>query len=207
MVIEQQYNRLKSKFDQKVGELNRVKKQLVAEETQIRQIKKDIHRHEAAFKLVQAVALQTQKQIEIQVSDVASLGMSTVFEVPYNVILEFVQKANRTEGNIIFEEGNNQIDPLNNSGGGVVDIASFCLRAASMSLQSGQIRNIMLLDEPFKFTSAKYQPAVSELLQEISKIIGLQILIVTHQAPAVEYADKVFHIVKEGKTSTVEEDP
>ncbi len=38
----------------------------------------------------------------------------------------------------------------------------------------------MVLDEPFKFVSEQYQPAIRVMLEQLSRDLQLQIIMVTH---------------------------
>jgi DNA repair exonuclease SbcCD ATPase subunit len=87
-----------------------------------------------------------------------------------------------------------EIDPMTASGGGVVHVASFALRIAMWSLQRPRPRETILLDEPFHFLSRDLQPKASELLKVISKRLGIQFVIVTHDDSLTEAADKVFEV-------------
>jgi DNA repair exonuclease SbcCD ATPase subunit len=37
------------------------------------------------------------------------------------------------------------------------------------------------LDEPFRFVSDEYQPAVADLMEEMADKLGIQFIIVTHE--------------------------
>ena len=51
---------------------------------------------------------------------------------------------------------------------------------------------VIILDEPLRFLSVDLQERASIMIKEISKKLGLQFLIVTHESTLASYADKVF---------------
>jgi ABC-type sugar transport system ATPase subunit len=57
----------------------------------------------------------------------------------------------------------------------------------------------MILDEPLRFVSAKYQEKASAMIKEISEKLGIQFIIVTHNEVLASYADRTFEVtIKKG---------
>lgn len=73
-----------------------------------------------------------------------------------------------------------ELDPMSSTGGGVVDVASFALRIAALLMQKPAGRLLLILDEPFRFVSEEYRDRVKDLVEELSKELGIQFIIVTH---------------------------
>lgn len=155
--------------------------------------------HEKAKEIVRSVGIKTQQQLQFHISDITSLAMEAVFENPYKLKVEFIQRRNKTECDLSFTRDGNEIDPMEESGGGAVDLASFALRIASWSLQTPHSRNTIILDEPMRFLSEDLQEKASAMLKEISKKLKIQFIIVTHEPTLAAYADKVFEVsIKKG---------
>lgn len=140
---------------------------------------------------VQIVAEQTQKKIEYHISNLVSMALSAVFPDPYEFSLQFVQRRNKTEADLIFKKDGNEGDPLDISGGGALDVASFALRAATWSIKPS--RKVLLLDEPGKFISRDLQEKFGEMLKTISTKLGIQLIVISHIPEIISYADKVFN--------------
>lgn len=136
--------------------------------------------YDTAQKLAQQVAQQVQESAHAQVADVVSACLEAVFEEPYTFRIVFEQKRGRTEARLVFERDGLEVDPLTASGGGVVDVASFALRVACLSMQRPRPRMLLILDEPFKFVSRCYLPRVRALLERMTEEQNIQILMVTH---------------------------
>lgn len=180
--------------NQIVRELDDVKEELV-------DLKRSIRRHEQAREIVRAVGLETQKQLQFHISDITSLALEAVFDDPYELKVDFVQRRNKTECDLLFVRDDMEIHPLSSSGVGAIDIASFALRIASWSMKRPHTRNTIILDEPFKHLSVDLQDRASAMIKEVSDKLGLQFIIITHDPTLGNYADKVFNVrLRRGKT-------
>ena len=146
-----------------------------------------------AREVVQIVAEETQKNLEFQVSTLVSSALASVFPEPYEFNLQFVQRRNKTEADLIFTKGKNTTDDLiETAGGGAVDVASFALRIALWSIK--QTRPIMIIDEAFRFLSLDLQEKASDMIKEISTRLGIQVIMVSHLPGMIRAADKVIEI-------------
>jgi len=67
--------------------------------------------------------------------------------------------------------------------GGVLDVAAFALRL-SVVLASRK-EKVLVLDEPFRFVSKEFRPAVSRLLEVLAAEFGVQIIQITHATELV----------------------
>jgi len=192
---------LRNALEQMKGKRDQIQHGIDNAEQFIREKKKDLRRHEQAREIIREVGLKTQQQLQFHISDITSLALEAVFDNPYKLITEFIQRRNKTECDLYFERDGNRIDPLSASGGGTVDVASFALRVASWSMQRPRSRNVLILDEPFRYLSSDLLPKASEMLNQISKKLKLQIIMVTHAEELIENADRVFEVkIKKGKS-------
>ena len=161
--------------------------------------KRKLHQHEEARELIREAGLKTQQQLQYHISDITTLALDAVFDDPYKLVVEFVQRRNKTECDLYFERDGERTDPLSASGGGAVDVAAFALRIASWSMQRPRSRNVIILDEPMKYLSANYQERGSAMLKEISERLNIQFIIVTHEPILAQYADRTFEVsIKKG---------
>jgi len=192
---------LRNALEQMKGKRDQIQHDIDNAEQFIKEKKKDLRRHEQAREIIREVGLKTQQQLQFHISDITSLALEVVFDNPYKLITEFIQRRNKTECDLYFERDGNRIDPLSASGGGTVDVASFALRVASWSMQRPRSRNVLILDEPFRYLSSDLLPKASEMLNQISKKLKLQIIMVTHAEELIENADRVFEVkIKKGKS-------
>lgn len=187
---------LRNKLEQKKGQRDRIQKELDTLSDQITEVRRDVIRHQEAREIIRKVGLATQQQLQYHISDITSLALGDVFDDPYELQVEFVQRRNKTECDIFFTRDEEKIDPIMASGGGAVDVAAFALRIAAWSMQSPRTRNTIILDEPFKFVDKRTDrlERASEMVKELSDRLGLQFIIVTHEETLASYADKTFNV-------------
>ena len=138
------------------------------------------------------VAKATQGRLELQLTDLVSMCMSTVFPGNSKFRVNFEQRRNTLEADLFIVEQGELLNPLDSSGGGLLDMAAIGLRIALWSLAPG--RPVFILDEPLKNLSPNKHEASSKLLKDLCDKLGIQIIMVSHSEDIVSYADKVFHI-------------
>jgi len=195
---------LRSRLEQLKGKKALLKSQLKDERNRLLNNETKLHLHEKARQIIKEVAQATQEQITFHVSDVTTLAMESVFNDPYQLEIEFVQRRNKMECDLFFVRGDEKINPLDASGGGAVDVASFALRIASWSLSQPNISKTIILDEPMRFLSGNYQEKASTMLKELSRQLGIQFIIVTHETILTSYADNVFEVgIKKGISKVI----
>lgn len=132
-------------------------------------------------KLVQQVAQSVQEEAHKQIATVVSRCLESVFDEPYTFKIEFERKRGRTEARLVLErDGKTYTDPLNETGGGVADVAAFAARLAALMLTKPRLRRLLVLDEPFRYVSADYRDRVRALLETLTEEMGVQIVMVTH---------------------------
>ena len=130
--------------------------------------------------LAQEIAQQVQESAHAQISGVVSRCLEAIFDEPYEFKIKFERKRGRTEAELVFCRDGMEIDPLDASGGGVVDVAAFALRVACLQLTSPGKRGLLVLDEPFKFVSQEYRGRIQSLLEILTKEMKIQIIMVSH---------------------------
>lgn len=157
---------------------------------------------EQAQTLIQSVARQTQEMLRFYLEDLVQMALDTCFPDEYQFQVIFEIKRERTEARLCFVKNGEEINPMDSSGGGAVDVASWGLRIAAWTL--GKTDNVIILDEPFRFLDKTRQPLAAEVMSQISKQLGIQFIMVTHNADIIEASDRVFRVTKQDGISRVE---
>ena len=192
---------LRNKLERQRGQKQQIEKSLSDLRLQLRDKKRSLIRHEKAREIIRLVGLQTQQELQFHISDITSLALEAVFPNPYSLEVEFIQRRNKTECDLFFVRDEMKVDPLTASGVGAVDVATFALRIASWSMARPKSRNIIILDEPFRYLSENYQEKASAMVKEISEKLGIMFIIISHNETLAAGADKVFTTsIKNGKT-------
>lgn len=200
---------IRYRLEQKKGGRSQVERTIFDLEAGIEEQKKSVRAHEKARTILQEVALKTQQQLSYNISGIASMALETVFDAPYELQLEFVERRNKTECDIYFVRDGLKIDPFS-GGGGAIDIASFALRVALWSMADPKPRPTLILDEPFKHLKGENaNRKVLEMVSKISKKLGIQIIMVSDERVSrettTEFADKLFETSIEEGITKIEE--
>lgn len=192
---------LRNILERKKGKRIELKKSINTLELEIETSMYSMQCLEEARSIIRLIGLQIQQELQYHISDITSLALEGIFKEPYKLLLDFVERRNKTECDIFFERDGEKFKPLDSSGGGAVDVAAFALRVASWSMQKPRPRNLIILDEPMRFLSAEYQENASLMIKEISSKLGIQFIIITHNTTLASFADKVFEVsIKNGKS-------
>lgn len=197
-------NNAKTYLAQEMGKEQYIRQSIKQKREELSTAKADLVLHEKAHEIIKEVGYKTQELLQVQISDITSLAMEAVFEDPYKLEVQFVERRNNNECDLLFERDGQLMKPLDASGGGAVDVAAFALRIASWSLSSPKLRNTIILDEPMRFLSRNLQEKASQMIKQISKKLGIQFIIVTHEAKLTESADRVFEVKNNKGISSLE---
>jgi len=194
----------RNRLEQQKGQKTQIEKTITELTSNLKEDRRSLHRHEQAREIIREVGLKTQEQLSFHISDITSLALEAVFDDPYELQVEFVQRRNKTECDLYFVRNEEKMDPLSASGGGAVDVTAFALRIASWSMNQPHTRPVIILDEPLRFLSVDLQERASTMIKEISKKLGLQFIVITHESTLATYADKVFETkIRRGVTKII----
>lgn len=196
---------LRNRLERLKGQKQKLQEQGKQYKRQLKEVKKQLRLHEQTREIVRLAAMKTQEQLRFHLSNITSLALETIFPEPYELEVEFVPRRNKTECDIYLTTSDgNKINPLDESGGGVVDVTSFALRIACWSMKSPKSRPVILLDEPFKHLSADLLENASEVLGELCRELGLQMLTVTHEQELLAAAKVIYKVEKKNKISKIQ---
>ena len=151
--------------------------------------------------LIQTTAQETQSQLKYHIQALVQNALDAVFPTVYVFKVGFELRRGQTEVDIYLDKDGEPIDPMDASGGGVVDVVTFALRVVAWSLSS--TAPVLILDEPFKWVSAGRRQICGELLRSVSDRLGLQIIMVTHDPELVQRADRIFLVEQKRRRSQV----
>jgi len=188
---------LRQIVDQRKGQQEKLESIVAGIKKKLILTNRKLRHHEQAREVIREVGLATQKQLQVQISELTSLALESVFDNPYQLMVEFIERRNKTECDLYFERDGNKVDPLNSAGGGAVDVAAFALRVASWAMKRPRPRNILLLDEPFSRLKGKNANLRAlQMVHQISKDLGIQVIMVSDERVdrdlIEQTADKVF---------------
>lgn len=195
---------LRKAFEQRVGQKKQLDSYIEAATKRLADAEEELIACEKAQVIIQQVAQITQEELKYHISELVTFALAAVFDDPYEFEVEFVQKRNQIECDLWFVRDGNRIKPIDASGGGAVDVASFALRVCLWSLRNNKTRNTLILDEPLRFLKGGDLPEKGmRMMKEISDKLNIQMLLISHIPDQIESADKVFNLKLKNGVSRV----
>ena len=193
----------RKKIDRMAGRRDQIESNLKKASDEVVRLKQEVVYSEDAQRRIQLVAKQTQEQLEFRVSAPVSAALAGVWDDPYEFLLKFVERRGQTEADLVFKrDGTEYKNLIFSGGGGPVDVAAFGLQIAAWSM--GGTRPFLLLDEPLKWLKSKnriLEERGAMMMGEISKELGLQMLMISHIPEQQRGSDRVFRFtLKQGVT-------
>jgi DNA repair exonuclease SbcCD ATPase subunit len=135
----------------------------------------------SAQEAMQGISQGIQEMVHGKISAVVTRCLKSVFGAgAYDFRILFEKKRGKTEARLAFVRDGVEYDPTKESGGGAIDVAAFALRLCSLVARKPRPRMVLFLDEPFRFVSAEYRPAVVQLMEQVCEEFQMQVLQVTH---------------------------
>jgi DNA repair ATPase RecN len=163
----------------------------------IEEEKKRVETLEKCRVLIMEIGKTTQEQVKQYIEDTVTLALQSVYGHLYRFVVKFeYNKRDQLEVQFFLDKGGKLLElRKNTTGGGVVDLCAFSMRMVVWVLDDEKPSPpIMIMDEPFKNVSAKFIASVSEVVKQVSQMLQIQFIIVTHNETFIINADKVHFI-------------
>ena len=172
---------IQRKIDRLIADYRTSKSLYTAEKESLKEAKTKLHDVQKVQQVAQVVAQQVQQSAHKQIASVVATCLKAVFGGAYNYRIDFVRKRGRTEAKLVLvKNGHDVEDPIEQDSGGVLDASGLAQLVSCLRLHKPGIRQILLLDEPFKnLHSKKYRKRVREFIEKLSRDFKIQIILVT----------------------------
>lgn len=144
--------------------------------------------------VVTFVSFKCQKEIKSVLEFLVTKALQSVFGKEYSFELELEIKRNKQEATPYIVKDGKKRSIKDENGGGVVDLISFCMRIIIWSLQSPRTSRTIILDEPLKFLDKNHLLLAGDMIKEMSKTLGIQFIIVSHEDGVISAADRAFMV-------------
>jgi hypothetical protein len=197
------FSEIEKIVSKKVFEKKHLKEGIKETEKQLKRLENRLDSALKARIFIQEVAKATQQSLEFRISKLVTHAINSVMpDSDIEFVARIVTRRNKTECDLFFKKCGEEYKPMDGSGFGAVDIASFALRISLWSLR--KTAPVFILDEPFRNLSKGYHENASTMVKNLSDRLGIQFIISTHQEDQRVAADKVFRIDMFNRKSTVE---
>lgn len=162
------------------------------------------HQIKAKWILVE-VSKKTQENLKKNIDKLVNLCLNEVFpDRNFNFKTEFQIKRNKMECEFLVEVDGHEYSPKDDMGGSILDIISFALRIILWSMEKPRSRNVIIMDEPFRFSGRLITNAVT-MVKELSEKLGIQFIINTHSDELIDIADRSWQVLNLKGKSIVEQ--
>jgi len=96
---------------------------------------------------------------------------------------------------LLKDTNGNEYSPMEDNGGGVSAVVSFALRMALLILSKN--RRVLIMDQPFSdISQGELKEKMYEILKTLTKQLGVQAIIVSHDDQLNAVADNEIKIIK-----------
>ena len=175
------------------------KKQLLQDQIEENKItKKEKERYSKSLKRARELVAEVSSALQLQVKEeleiVVTKAIQSVYDFPYEFVVDLEVKRNKSEARLLVKDGEREpFVPKDDKGCGMIDVISLALRLVMRALEEPQSRNILILDEPGKWTGVLINE-FGQMLREISQSLGTQIIMVTHDQELIDHSDKCWKV-------------
>ena len=194
IIVSMEYTEIKDKLNKLTIKKLTDEELLAQRKARLEEIKAETETLLKSQAVLQDVAKKVQSQLSLKIDSIVNLALKTLFDDEYEFKLEYVTARGKTEVEFNLYKNGKLIDPMNQSGGGLVDAICFALRVSVFTLTKTD--NVIVMDEGLKFVSKGFRTRAAELIHTLSERLGLQFIEVTHVDEMVENSDKQFVIKK-----------
>lgn len=132
--------------------------------------------------ILQKLSKNQRDQAKARLEDLGTQALKYSMGANYRMKIEIDDTRKRQQAYLYVVDENTGIetDPLEENGGGVVDIISIALQLMTLQSQTPVVDGPIILDEPFKMVSKEYVPMLAEFMKNISNDFGRQNIMITH---------------------------
>ena len=142
----------------------------------------EIDKLEQASLILQKLSEKQREIAKTRLEELGSQALQYSLGNNYRMVIELSESRKRPQAflYVIDDDKGVKTSPLDDNGGGIIDIISIALRLVVLQAHEPVIDGPIILDEPFKMVSKEYIPMLSDFLKKISNDFGRQIIMVTH---------------------------
>jgi hypothetical protein len=163
---------------------------------QIRKEKDNLLLLEKMKSLVIDIGQKSQHSVIEYIQSTVELAIKGIFGNDYGFKIEFDVKRDQPECKFYIVKGDLLLEPRNDDNGhGFTDVIAFAMQILVWSLEQPKLAPLLFLDEPqFKNISKAHLPASAQMVSQLAKMMGLQMVMVSHIPEMIEAADNVIEV-------------
>jgi len=162
----------------------------------------DVVECDLSLKLLELVGTTGRARVKDEIEVLVTHALRSTFNrEDYQFLVNFLHRRNQIECDLLLETNGRSGDPLESSGGGVVDVITTALRFVMLTLLN--VTGPCGLDEPGKFVSENARPNFLSFIKEFSERASRQIIMTTHVESYIAPDCNVIKVELDGDKSVV----
>lgn len=173
---------LQRQFHALKGRRDLLNEQLLGAELTLGIAALEVQACDTALAQLHTVRDTTTARMQGTVAELCTDGLRVVFNDPdLRLEVRSVERRGVVEADLILIRNGLETMPLEGNGGGLVADAAAMMRLVLVRLLSLRgIMPLLVMDEPFAALSEDRREAMAEVLEQIARELGIQVLITTH---------------------------
>ncbi len=202
-----QFDKLKSSYNQKLGQFQAIKDRIVTCQTQIVDLTSKEDTTLKASLFLQSLSENSRIQILEKISGIVTDALQTVKDRNLEFKMNLIVKANQPtlEMGILDKRSGQVYDVLTSFGGGICDIVSLALRVALLVKWQPSLSRVLVLDEACKHVAQKDQELLAVFVRKLSEALHCQFIWISHSEILQQAAHKIFEVTQQNGISTAVE--
>lgn len=196
--------RYKEFFQKKKAELNILLSQKEKLEKLLLELNEEFKDISEAQDVMNLVGVLGQSEFSEIIECLVTQSLQHVFGPDYSfqIVNQIVRNQSETQFYVVINGLQYSLEE--ELGGGVLDVVSFALRVVFWLISVEKTEPIMFFDEPLKYISADRLDSVGKMLKGVSELLGLQIIMVSHENYLINISDHSFQVTNNNGISYVE---
>lgn len=182
------------KAEEKITEKNLIKKQLskVKEEIEIQSSKlKDLEKLKI---IVLTISIESKNEMIEYIEELVTACLSSIFESKYKFEIKTNDKRDQQETHFFLNKNGLLLEPREDiCGDSILNILGLGLRASNLVIDA-EAEQIVMMDQPFKDLRYDKKPFVCDLVRHLSKDLGIQFNIITHDPIYIKLANHLIDL-------------
>lgn len=206
--LETSIVRAEHKLQHLYGQKDTLETQYTENLNRIKQIDLDERLFLKTSTLLQLVSEKARELSVTRIESIISQALQAVMDnksLKFKIVFENKRNAVFVDFKLWDEELKQNLDVTKSEAGGVKGIVATILRLLVIDLYSPKILGPIILDEVGVQISVEYQARFGKFLQEYSKMMGRQIILISHQDRVREHANKTIRLTRSETESKINE--
>ena len=204
---EASYRRIASDLDRRKGQRDLIIASLARSESSLVVLDSKLSMERECARLFQLTTEASWAMARQLVEELVTRALQSIF-FDRNYAFKLIHDVKRGAAAVTFAvvENGQEMDLVDDLGGGIADVVALVLRIAFVNLYRPAVRQLLILDEPTRMIAECYQPYVARFVKQVCKELGMTVFLVTHSEALVKEADQVFQAKNIDGVCVVEEE-